>query len=101
MLLGLLIFAPIVVVEIKRVDKIAKQRQPLFTGFFLGLIGRRRLFGGHAFLFVERHASLVKHMLLNVDWHICPYCERDRIAWPRVDLDCMATLLDDDARVEG
>src|SRR5215208_4579467 len=39
-------------------------------------------------------------MLLNIDRYIGAHRQRNRIAWPRVDLDCMAALLDDDACVE-
>src|SRR3954469_23168689 len=99
-MLGLLILAPVVVVEVERVDKIAEQRQTFFAGLFLWLLGGCRLFRYSTLLLVERHTGLVEYMLFNIDRHICPHRQRDRIAWPRVDLDRMAALLDNDACVE-
>jgi hypothetical protein len=99
-MLGLLILAPVVVVEVERVDKIAEQCQPFFAGFFLRLLRWSGIFRGDTFLLVKRHAGLVEHMLLNIDRYIGSYRQRNRIAWPRVDLDGMAALLDDNARVE-
>jgi hypothetical protein len=99
--LGLLIFAPVIVIEIKSVDKIAEQRQPFFAGLFFRLIGWSRIFRGYAFFLVKWYAGLVEHMLFHIDRHIGAHRQRNRITWPRIDLDRMAALFDDNARVES
>src|SRR5690349_12805148 len=87
------ILTAFVVIKVKRIDKIAEQCQAFLARLFLGLFGWRWLFFRSGFLFVERHPSLIEHMLLNVDRHIRANRQRNCIARPSVDLKRMAALL--------
>src|SRR5262249_26524996 len=100
MRLLLALFA-LVVIEIERVDELAEWREALLIGDLgLALFGDR-LFDRRVVLVFGRGASALEDMRFDIDRDIGAHSESDGIARTRIDLDCVAALLDDDAGEEG
>ena len=96
----LLILFAFVVVEIQRVDKVAKERESFVAGFGVGLLGDR-FFDARALFFIEGHTGALEDVRFDVDRDIGAHCQGDRVARPCVDFHCMAALLDNNTREEG